>query len=116
MQRAAAAFIARKEFRVIESVAIDTLPCKDSVIAGRQAAQREASTLISCGFTIAIGVRVKPRFGHSYNHRIGDRFIFLIRGHALDARTIGARQHIDICGATAHGESRVRGFAAAGGH
>src|SRR5271163_206715 len=88
MQRPAAAFVARKELGIVVSIAIDTLPRKDRVIARRQAAQREASALIGGSLAIAIGMRAQPRFRHSHDHRIGDRLVFLIRSHALGARSI----------------------------
>src|ERR1017187_7020250 len=94
VKRSSLPLVALEEFRIVVGFAIHAFPSEERVVAGRQAAQGEASALITDRGTIALGTAAPARFGHGDHYRVGNGFVLLIDGHALGDRTIAARYQI----------------------
>src|SRR5437879_6505582 len=105
MQRLTLAFVAFEEFGIVVGFAIHALPGEQRVIAGRQAAQSEASPLIGNRLSIAIGMAAEARFGYGDHYRIGNELVLLIGGYALGDGSVSARQQVKRARTATHAES-----------
>src|ERR1039457_3900139 len=67
--RLALAFVALEELGIVIGFAVHALPGEQRVVAGRQAANAKASTLIGQRFAITLRTVAEARFGHGDDDR-----------------------------------------------
>src|SRR5215831_5378253 len=83
------------EIRIVERLALDTLPGKDRVVSRTKATQAEMSSLIAYGLTIMIDATSHARFGYGNYDRVCERLALAVDDDSVSHAAIRAGDQIE---------------------